>query len=160
MTKSKANKPSPKDLSANTERGASQAQEPQQVSFNQQNIQHNQFISASEIAQIAAVDKELARDIVKEFQSEHKRLNDHFITLNNDEQKIYKINTIFSNIISILLIVLFFVVVIVLALNDKLTLISSSLTGLPILAGIITALGIAVSKIIKAIKEPPRPSNK
>ena len=154
-----------KDLLKNSVSQESKEQELNDKQVNIQAIQNiqNNFITSSEIADIARIDPELAREVFKEqkqINTEITKIMNRSLDIIEKDQKNASKENMLSNITMLLVVILFFVSVFVFAFFSGLDFIVAGTLGISVLPSIIQAFGDAVSKIIKAFKEPKNKNNR
>lgn len=154
-----------KDLLKNSVSQESKEQELTDKQVNIQAIQNiqNNFITSSEIADIARIDPELAREVFKEqkqINTEITKIMNRSLDIIEKDQKNASKENMLSNITMLLVVILFFVSVFIFAFFSGLDFIVAGTLGISVLPSIIQAFGDAVSKIIKASKEPKNKNNR
>lgn len=154
-----------KDLLKNSVSQGSKEQELTDKQVNIQAIQNiqNNFITSSEIADIARIDPELAREVFKEqkqINTEITKIMNRSLDIIEKDQKNASKENMLSNITMLLVVILFFVSVFIFAFFSGLDFIVAGTLSISVLPSIIQAFGDAVSKIIKAFKEPKNKNNR
>ena len=159
----KNNKPAI-DLPQNLEVSELEKQELNNISTQINIINQNIIkVTPSELAQIASVDKELAHEYLAEQQRQNtemfKVINRTLDLAKQEADNDDKDRKRTHNII-IFIVCLFFLMIGILAFFDLFSALVAGVLGISVLPNIISALGDAISNIIRALKYTPRqPSN-